>query len=194
MTSIQALFSRVPISLFDLQLIENRFLFSPARLKRGHIPGWPGWWWSRQGALVTDGLDNGTPSPSSQASKPPVPNHPHHRPPDDLLANRLQIMWPRNIAIHIVVFKTIRVTCDVSDRWWKKWQKNESFLLNSVSGWENVYHWRTFDILWHFVGFKRRKPEERELLRPGDALYDNYHFIPNTSLTYQKYRVYNISY
>ena len=103
-------------------------------------------------------------------------------------------MWPRNIAIHIVVFKINRVTCDVSDTWWKKWQKNDSFLLNSVSGWENVYHWRTFDILWHFVGFKRRKPEERELLRPGDALYNNYHFIPNTRLTYQTYRVYNINY
>ena len=55
-------------------------------------------------------------------------------------------------------------------------------------------YWRTFDILWHFVGFKRRKPEERELLRPGDALYNNYHFIPNTRLTYQTYRVYNINY
>ena len=76
MTSIQALFSRVPISLFDLQLIENRFLFSPARLKRGHIPGWPGWWWSRQGALVTDGLDNGTPSPSRQAANHQYPTTP----------------------------------------------------------------------------------------------------------------------
>ena len=194
MTSIQALFSRVPISLFDLQLIENRFLFSPARLKRGHIPGWPGWWWSRQGALVTDGLDNGTPSPSSHPSKPPVPNHPHHRPQMislqiackscDRETSPFILLFLRQFGWHVM-----SVTDDE-----KKWQKNESFLLNSVSGWENVYHWRTFDILWHFVGFKRRKPEERELLRPGDALYNNYHFIPNTRLIYQTYRLYNISY
>ena len=184
MTSIQALFSRVTISLFDLQLIENRFLFSPARLKRGHIPGWPGWWWSRQGALVTDGLDNGTPSPSSQA------NHQYPTTPTtgpqmislqiackscDRETSPFILLFLRQFGWHVM-----SVTDDE-----KKWQKNESFLLNSVSGWENVYHWRTFDILWHFVGFKRRKPEERELLRPGDALYNNYHFIPNTRLTYQ---------
>ena len=194
MTSIQALFSRVPISLFDLQLIENRFLFSPARLKRGTYPRVAGVVVEQARSPRDRRPRQRNALPQQASSKPPVPNHPHHRPQMislqiackscDRETSPFILLFLRQFGWHVM-----SVTDDE-----KKWQKNESFLLNSVSGWENVYHWRTFDILWHFVGFKRRKPEERELLRPGDALYDNYHFIPNTSLTYQKYRVYNISY